>query len=259
MQLCRQGGSPATALQRWLQAFRAHLTEESAADVESAIALLRLGPGLQIPAMSPTPAGPACAAPSGAAPVPSAASSAQALPSVPATPAAAAQPPPTLHGLPAPHETTPTRKRHHDTARPPPQVLCAPATTSQRPSQDDIPAALHAAATPPCEALCSSLLDVVPTAWLQLPMRCQSELPRRSLTLVAAALGWLHSIVEDTRHGVSQRSAAELIIALAPRCLWPEPPREKGQQLPPNARPQLIQQRVQVLYSGNWAELLDPL
>eukprot|EP00971_Amphidinium_carterae_P004080 80984-Amphidinium_carterae.2 len=38
-----------------------------------------------------------------------------------------------------------------------------------------------------------------------------------------------------------------------------EPPREKGQQLPPNARPQLIQQRVQVLYSGNWAELLDPL
>eukprot|EP00971_Amphidinium_carterae_P035279 694516-Amphidinium_carterae.1 len=126
-------------------------------------------------------------------------------------------------------------------------------------SQDMLPSAVQATATPPCEALCSSLLDVVPTAWLQLPMRCQSELPRRSLTLVAAALCWLHSIVEDPRHGVSQRSAAELIIALAPRCLWPEPPREKGQQLPPNARPQLIQQRVQVLYSGNWAELLDPL
>eukprot|EP00971_Amphidinium_carterae_P139558 2765170-Amphidinium_carterae.1 len=53
MQLCRQGGSPATALQRWLQAFRTHLTEEAAADVESAIALLRLGLGHRYPPCRP--------------------------------------------------------------------------------------------------------------------------------------------------------------------------------------------------------------
>eukprot|EP00971_Amphidinium_carterae_P288763 5733793-Amphidinium_carterae.1 len=204
MQLCRQGGSPATALQRWLHAFRAHLTDEAAADVESAIAVLRIGPGPQTPAISPTPAGPVSAAPSGATPVLSAPSSALAQPPAHATNSVAPTMPPLLSGPPVLQETTPPRQRHCDRARPPPQVLCAPVNTTQGPSQDQVPAALHAAATPPCEALCSSLLDVVPTAWLQLPLRCQSELPRRSLTLVATALCWLHSIVEDPRHGISQ-------------------------------------------------------
>eukprot|EP00971_Amphidinium_carterae_P182208 3616128-Amphidinium_carterae.1 len=96
-----------------------------------------------------TPTGPVSATPSGAAPVPGASSSAQVLPPAPATHTAATLPPPILHGPPAPQETTPTRKRYHDNARPPPQVLCAPINTSQGPSQDVVPAALHAAATPP--------------------------------------------------------------------------------------------------------------
>eukprot|EP00971_Amphidinium_carterae_P182207 3616127-Amphidinium_carterae.1 len=100
-------------------------------------------------AMPLTPTGPVGATPSGAAPVPGASSSARVLPPAPATHTAATLPPPIPHGPPAPQETTPTRKRHHDNARPPPQVLCAPINTSQGPSQDVVPAALHAAATPP--------------------------------------------------------------------------------------------------------------
>eukprot|EP00971_Amphidinium_carterae_P339929 6478013-Amphidinium_carterae.2 len=185
-----------------------------------------------MPAMSQTPTGPVGPVVPSAPPPQAASGSAQA-------------PPPPTSGPPPPQPTTPVRKRNSEGARPPPQVLCAPLDAPQGPSQDLLPTPMQTAATPPCEALCSSLLDVTPTAWLHLPARCQSELPRRSLTLIAAALCWLHSIVEDPRHGISQRSAAELIIALAPRCLWPEPPREKGQQLPANARPQLIQHRVQ--------------
>eukprot|EP00971_Amphidinium_carterae_P058757 1161769-Amphidinium_carterae.2 len=48
------------------------------------------------------------------------------------------------------------------------------------------------------------------------------ELLRRSLSLVSAALTWLHTVTMDVRHGNSQRSVAELLITLAPRCLWPE-------------------------------------
>eukprot|EP00971_Amphidinium_carterae_P030649 603041-Amphidinium_carterae.1 len=130
MQLCRQG-----------------LTEEAAADVESAIAVLRLGPGPQMPAMLQSPTGPAGSAPPSLPPPPKAPTSALALP------------PPTS----APPPTTPVRKRNSDGACPPPQVLCAPVSATQGPSQDLLPSAVQAAATPPCEALCSSLLDVTPT------------------------------------------------------------------------------------------------
>ena len=53
----------------------------------------------------------------------------------------------------------------------------------------------------------------------------------------------------------SQRQMAICLPLSAPRSLWPEPPRPASGRVPPQARPQLVRQRAELVMQNRWDKL----
>ena len=87
------------------------------------------------------------------------------------------------------------------------------------------------------------------------PVATQKRLPAPSRMALHEALAQLilHAENAESNEG---RHAALVIIMLSPRLLWPEPPRQAGQKRQPYARQRLIRQKLQLLYQGNWMQLI---
>eukprot|EP00971_Amphidinium_carterae_P306803 6097283-Amphidinium_carterae.1 len=89
-------------------------------------------------------------------------------------------------------------------------------------------------------------------------MQTQKLIPASVLHLVSSSLIWLIKLHEDLMQPPLIRQWSFRILVLAPRLLWPAPPKPaEGARLPPFARPHLIKHRLHLLHSGQWRTLLD--
>ena len=87
------------------------------------------------------------------------------------------------------------------------------------------------------------------------PVTTQKRLPAPSRMALHEALAQLilHAENAESNEG---RHAALIMLILSPRLLWPEPPCPSGQKRQPYARQRLIRQKLQLLYQGNWMQLI---
>ena len=87
------------------------------------------------------------------------------------------------------------------------------------------------------------------------PVTTQKRLPAPSRMAMHEALAQLllHAETAESNEG---RQAALVMLMLSPRLLWPEPPKPHGQRRQPYARQRLIRQKLQMLYQGNWMQLI---
>eukprot|EP00971_Amphidinium_carterae_P231120 4586652-Amphidinium_carterae.1 len=86
----------------------------------------------------------------------------------------------------------------------------------------------------------------------------QRVLPKSLQHTLATTVSWLLATAEDSRVDPQLQSWSRKIVLLAPRILWPAPPRVQGARgLSPNARPRLIKERLVLLHEGRWDELLE--
>eukprot|EP00971_Amphidinium_carterae_P213131 4230108-Amphidinium_carterae.1 len=75
-------------------------------------------------------------------------------------------------------------------------------------------------------------------------MQTQKIIPASVFHLVSSSLIWLIKLYEDSTQHPLLRQWSLRILMLAPRLLWPAPPKPaEGARLPPFARPHLIKQR----------------
>ena len=104
-----------------------------------------------------------------------------------------------------------------------------------------------------CDYIASlSLADL-----LSADIRCQKKLPKSSVHELSLALVWLHDLRLNTSLSDSQQHAAALVLACAPRVLWPEPVRQEHEQrLHSHACPHLIAERLALLWAGQWEVLI---
>ena len=104
---------------------------------------------------------------------------------------------------------------------------------------------------------CQNIVNMSMERLLAKEIITQHTLPKSVKHDVAASLNWLHGLRldESLHHGV--RNAAELLLCLAPRLLWPMPPRQTGQRLAAHAKPRLVQKRLDMLSSGQWLPLVS--
>eukprot|EP00971_Amphidinium_carterae_P129774 2570395-Amphidinium_carterae.1 len=74
---------------------------------------------------------------------------------------------------------------------------------------------------------------------------------------VANTMNWLIATAEDEQQPAEIRVWCMRIALIAPRLLWPAPMRtSSSSKLKPNARPLLVKQRLSLLHSGRWGDLL---
>eukprot|EP00971_Amphidinium_carterae_P335939 6472043-Amphidinium_carterae.1 len=85
----------------------------------------------------------------------------------------------------------------------------------------------------------------------------QKLLPKSLTHTLANTVNWLLTTAEDEHQPVEVRAWSMRIVLLAPRILWPAPTREgPNAKLKPNARPHVVKQRLVLLHSGRWGDLL---
>ena len=111
----------------------------------------------------------------------------------------------------------------------------------------------------PSEIEATRLLPAQASAFLTGQILTQRRLPPSCLHGVTRGLADLHAIAIDAQYGAAQQQLAAILLLTAPRWLWPEPPTPAQGNLPPQARPRLIQARLLLLHQGEWAELLAHL
>eukprot|EP00971_Amphidinium_carterae_P153696 3047605-Amphidinium_carterae.1 len=86
----------------------------------------------------------------------------------------------------------------------------------------------------------------------------QKVLPKSLQHTLATTISWLLAAAEDSRVDPQLQSWSRKVVLLAPRLLWPAPPRENNPRgLSPNARPRLIKERLVLLHEGRWDELFE--
>eukprot|EP00971_Amphidinium_carterae_P200578 3980278-Amphidinium_carterae.3 len=86
----------------------------------------------------------------------------------------------------------------------------------------------------------------------------QKLLPKSLARTLANTTNWLLTAADDHHQPAELRAWCLRIFLLAPRILWPAPVKESpNAKLKPNARPLLIKQRLVLLHSGRWGELLQ--
>eukprot|EP00971_Amphidinium_carterae_P007842 155282-Amphidinium_carterae.1 len=85
----------------------------------------------------------------------------------------------------------------------------------------------------------------------------QKTLPKSLTHTLANTVNWLMATAADEQQPAEIRAWSMRILLLAPRILWPAPTRGSGNpKLAPNARPLLVKQRLTLLHSGRWGDLL---
>ena len=115
----------------------------------------------------------------------------------------------------------------------------------------------HAREVPNVET-CERILLLTAQDLLGQNIACQHTLPKQCVHEVASAFSWLNTTRLDTSLHVSQNRAAELMLVLLPRLLWPQPQKLPGEKkLRSHARPHLLHSRLNLLWQGDWMPLLE--
>ena len=108
------------------------------------------------------------------------------------------------------------------------------------------------------EEFAKALLECPAAMLLEMDILPQRSLPNSVLDLVIEILVQLWSMADDASLSTQVRWASRTLAFLAPRWLWPEPPRV-GRSLAPRSRPNLIKQRAAWLQCGRWEDMLQAL
>eukprot|EP00971_Amphidinium_carterae_P352558 6492649-Amphidinium_carterae.5 len=96
-----------------------------------------------------------------------------------------------------------------------------------------------------------------PELWLQACSSPQRTIPKSCDHLVQSHLAWLYECSQSQLLAPEQREVSLLYFLLAPRLLWPSPPR--GEKLKLQTRPSIVKERCAMLREGQWDELLDAM
>ena len=107
----------------------------------------------------------------------------------------------------------------------------------------------------PDVGVCSDLMSIHCHEWLRAEIPTQRHLPQSMIERISLMLQQLWQISMDPQFEASQRFLAQLLLVLAPRWCWCEPPKTPGQALAPHSRPKLIKARLLLLESGAWRDL----
>eukprot|EP00971_Amphidinium_carterae_P199709 3963834-Amphidinium_carterae.1 len=105
----------------------------------------------------------------------------------------------------------------------------------------------------PAVAHCRELLQLPRTELLLPHTIAQRDCPRSVTTVTATAVKWLHDQSINAELAPVQREAAEAAFLMWPKLLLCSPIRaDTSERLAPHARPQLLQQRLELVQSGRW-------
>eukprot|EP00971_Amphidinium_carterae_P325311 6455515-Amphidinium_carterae.1 len=107
------------------------------------------------------------------------------------------------------------------------------------------------------DTFCAYFLAQGPELWMQTGAPPQRSIPRSCEHLVQSHLIWLFECSQSNQLTPAQREVALIYALLAPRLLWPSPP--KGERLAPHTRPAIVKERCAMMREGQWDELLDTL
>ena len=92
--------------------------------------------------------------------------------------------------------------------------------------------------------------------WIGNALRTQRSVPASTLQIVDSVCAAILARLNDPLSSPESRRVLLAMALVMPRWLWPEPPKPPGTNLPPRARPRLLQARAQLFLDGDLPALL---